>query len=101
MVGGIAATDKAGIFVGHGLPWVLTAPRRMAPHHINNKLTCCWLLPVRYVPVLAGAAVGVRGASGSGPVKARGNFQVCGCGARGCGARGCVSCRVGGVMFSA
>ncbi|PNW71318.1 hypothetical protein CHLRE_16g649200v5 [Chlamydomonas reinhardtii] len=29
-----------------------------------------------YVPVLAGAAVGVRGASGSGPVKARGNFQV-------------------------
>ncbi|KAG2451965.1 hypothetical protein HYH02_003738 [Chlamydomonas schloesseri] len=29
-----------------------------------------------YVPVLAGAAVGVRGASSSGPVKARGNFQV-------------------------
>ncbi|KXZ47684.1 hypothetical protein GPECTOR_33g566 [Gonium pectorale] len=29
-----------------------------------------------YVPVLAGAAVGARGASSSGPVKARGNFQV-------------------------
>ncbi|GLC40310.1 hypothetical protein PLESTB_001516400 [Pleodorina starrii] len=29
-----------------------------------------------YVPVLAGAAVGARGASSSGPVKPRGNFQV-------------------------
>ena len=63
-----------------GVPWVaapcdsvLLQPHRYrhTRRHTPRVMACC-----RYVPVLAGAAVGVRGASGSGPVKARGNFQV-------------------------